>query len=124
MGDEIRSVRYRSGLTTDVQHLDGVSGVELRNSDIPPDIVGAIEDDGILRLAGTWGDPALGTPVEVDDLIVETDGGTTRIRVHNRSIHMLGTDDERLTGTHRVCCMLQRFLPKREHAGVQIARDR
>jgi len=115
----IKSIRYRWGLTRDIRGVETLCGVVLRGTDIPADVLEVIVADGILDLGGTRGDPAIGSPVEDDDLVNETEAGATRIRVYNRGIHLVATDDEDLTRIARVCCMLQRFLPRPESPRAQ-----
>lgn len=68
---------------------------------LPAEVAASFVSEGIGGLAGTFGDEALGEPVEVDDLDVETDTGRVRIRVYNRGIGlMLGMGPE-LVQLHR-----------------------
>lgn len=124
MKDEIMRVRYRWGLTERPRVVDALPIVDLRGRDIPRDILASIEEQRILELGGTRGDPDVGTPVEVDDLVIETPTRETAIRVYNRGIHLLATDDDELVRIHRVCCKLQELLPNLARPQVQVMRGR
>ena len=117
MDDDVLRLRYRWGLTDRETPLDALPQIDLRGRDIPSNVLLTIAKERIAELGGTRGDPAVGIPVEVDDLVIGTAGGQTKIRVYNRGIHLIKTDDDELVRIHRVCCLLQRLLPQRP--GVQ-----
>src|SRR5207247_10626664 len=59
-----------------------------------------------LDLAGTYGDPETGDPIQYDELRIEHDEGEVEIVVYNCAILLFTTDDEAVRRIHRVCCGL------------------
>ena len=118
MAEEITGIRYRWGLAKNVSGLDTLPSIDLRQDDIPADVRALVSKEGVLDLGGTRGDPSVGSPIEVDDLVVDTSVRQVRIRVYNRGIQMITTEDEELTRIHRVCCSLQKLLPSSRAPGV------
>lgn len=68
----------------------------------------AILDNLITELGGEYGDPSVGSPIQVDRLEIEDEVGTTRITVYNRAIMLVHTDDEVMRRLHRVCGAVER----------------
>lgn len=68
----------------------------------------AVLDNRITELEGEYGDPAVGSPMQVDRLEIEYDAGTTRITVYNRAIMLVHTDDEQMRRLHRICGVIER----------------
>jgi hypothetical protein len=59
-----------------------------------------------LDLAGTYGDPNAGDPIQYDELRIEHDEGDVEIVVCNRAILLFTTDTEAVRRIHQVCCRL------------------
>ena len=57
-------------------------------------------------LAGTYGDPETGDPIQYDELRNEHDQGEVEIVVYNRAILLFTTDSEPVRRIHEVCCRL------------------
>jgi len=101
----ITRVTYRHGLVSDddLEDLTGLKSVVLEGPAISREIVVAIHDNELLGAAGEYGDPLVGDPLEYDELVIEHAGGTTRIRLYNRGIMLLTTNEEFYKQIHRVC---------------------
>src|SRR5206468_3628305 len=57
----------------------------------------------LLTLAGTYGDPQAGDPIQYDELRIEHDQGDVEIVVYNRAILLFFTDSEAVKRIHQVC---------------------
>jgi len=64
-------------------------------------------DRHLLDLAGTYGDPHAGDPIQYDELHVEHDGGDVEIVVYDRAILPFFTDSEAVKRIHQVCWRLE-----------------
>jgi len=73
----------------------------LEAPNIPDEIMKVMEEEKIFELQGDFGNPSLGDPIEVDHLLIETDRGLHELRVLNRGIMLLMTNDEILRRLHR-----------------------
>ena len=60
----------------------------------------------LLDLAGSYGDPMAGDPIQYDELVIEHDQGDVEIVVYNRAIILFGTDSEAVRRIHQACCRL------------------
>lgn len=123
MPERITRIHYRWGFTQDAGDLGGLTAVEIRGADVPDEVQTLLVEEDVLALGGVHGDASLGAPVEVDDVVVETDSRVVRIRVLNRGITLLTTDDDDFQRIHRVCEELQRLLPPGRALGVQAMRS-
>ena len=57
-------------------------------------------------LAGEWGEPDAGEPIEYERLRVAYDRGAFEITLFNRGIMLIFCDDERIRRMHRVLCVV------------------
>ena len=81
----IGRVAYRSGF---VKRLDDVWSPpvwSIDGSHLPDDVL-ALLDHRLLDLAGSYGDPNAGDPIQYDELRIERDQGSVEIIVYNRAI--------------------------------------
>jgi hypothetical protein len=60
---------------------------------IPHEVVVAIHDNELLAISGEFGDPAVGEPMQYDELTVEHAGGSDTIIVFNRAIMLFNTNE-------------------------------
>jgi len=74
-------------------------------SHLPGDVLSLL-DHHLLDLAGPYGDPEAGDPIQSDQLHVEHEQGEVEIVVDTRAILLLTTDDEAVKRIHQVCCRL------------------
>ncbi len=63
-------------------------------------------------LAGTYGDPEAGDPIQYDELRIEHDQGDVEIVVYNRAILLFMTDSEAVKRIHEVCCRLDDLVAR------------
>ena len=54
----------------------------------------ALLDHHLLDVAGTYGDPNAGDPIQYDHLLIEHDQGAVEIVVYNRAILLFTSDSE------------------------------
>jgi hypothetical protein len=64
----------------------------------------ALPDHHPLDLAGTYGVPEAGDPIQYDELCIEHDEGDVEIIVCNRAILLFRTDSDAVKRIHQVCC--------------------
>lgn len=70
----------------------------------------AIQEEGILDLAGVFGDLGAGDPIEYDQLrLILADATVVEIEFFNRGITLFLPDDARHRRFHRVLCKLDRL---------------
>jgi hypothetical protein len=82
----------------------------LEHPDIPKELIEALLEERILELDGDFGGPALGEPIEVDLLALETTEGVIRIRIFNRGIALFLGGNDQLLRLHRFLSLLRRQL--------------
>jgi hypothetical protein len=115
--EQIKVIEYKWGMYDQSTGYDQgalLNELMLEGSEIPSEILEALEYEGILDLEGDYGDPKLGDPVEVDQLRIDRERGSLEIRVFNRGILLFLTDDERMRRLHR-------FLGKLKRTGMDEA---
>ena len=80
--------------------------ITFETADLPEDVV-ALVDAHLLALAGTYGDPEAGDPIQYDELRMEHDQGDVEIVVYYRAILPFFTDSEAVKRIHQVCWRLE-----------------
>ena len=76
----------------------------------------ALLDRHLLDLAGTYGDPNAGDPIQYDELRIERDQGDVEIVVHNRAILLFTSDSEAVRRIHQACCRLDDIAGRHRRA--------
>jgi hypothetical protein len=112
-GPFVLRVDYTWGMYESVADIDRstarIAGV-LTHPRIPLYVHDGLIRERIAGLEGDYGDPAVGEPIEVDVLDIETDEGSFRLRVFNRGIVLaLGGDDE-VKRLHRFIVAVRKAL--------------
>jgi hypothetical protein len=102
----IRRVTYRWGLIRNLRERVGLPVTVLEGSAIPHEVVVAIHDNELLGTTGKFGDPAVGEPMQYDELTLEHAGGTDTMIVFNRAIMLFKTNEEFFVRFHRVACLI------------------
>jgi hypothetical protein len=77
--------------------------------EMPQELSKAIAENEILDLDGTFGDPALGEPIEYDHVVIEHDRGKTEIEFYNKGITLAMGDNEEDKRIFRVCVLLHQL---------------
>jgi SEC-C motif len=107
---ELTRVCYTRGFVSKLSDLRSGRGVlvtEWEAPHIPPSVLDSIEREAVDVLEGEWGNPKVGTPIQVDIIDLETDNDVVSIEVFNRAI-LLGHDEhEEIQRIHRVCGALE-----------------
>jgi hypothetical protein len=110
----IQKITYRRGLVTGPTDWQGLKTVVLEGPRLSKAIVEAVLDNDLLSAGGVHGIPDIGDPVEFDWLQIYHAQGTTEIKVYNRGIMLLMTNNKLIKRIHRVCCVIEnqvKFLP-------------
>jgi hypothetical protein len=100
----VRRIEYRRGQMESLADLEQLTGGEtllLEQPNIPDSILQALRAERILELAGDYGRPSLGSPIEVDLLQVQTEAGVHELRLFNRGLMLFTSDDEIYKRLHR-----------------------
>ena len=66
----------------------------------------ALPDHHPLDLAGTYGVPEAGDPIQYGELCIEHDEGDVEIIVCNRAMLLVTTDSDVVRWIHLACCRL------------------
>ena len=110
----IKRLSYRTGFVerlAEAAHLPHLPAITFEAADLTEDVL-ALLDHRLLDLAGTYGDPNAGNPIQYDGLRIEHDQGVTEIVVYNRAILLFFTDSEAVKQIHEVCCRLEDLAPR------------
>ena len=89
----IERVSYRSGFVKRLREAASLPSITFEVADLPEDVV-ALVDAHLLDLAGIYGDPEAGDPIQYDQLRIEHDQGAVEIVVYNRALLLFMTDSE------------------------------
>lgn len=102
----IRRIAYRRGLVTRLEELSTLPTTVLTQPEIPNALEELIRRYKVGDLAGTYGDPSAGDPIQYDHLEIEDDDGVAAIEVFNRAIFLFLSDSPGLKKIHHVCCTI------------------
>jgi hypothetical protein len=78
-----------------------VPSTTLRDETLPPVVIDAIQRERLKELAGEWGKPDVGEPIEYEQLQVVYERGAFVLTLFNRGILLIFFDDERVRRMHR-----------------------
>jgi hypothetical protein len=103
-------------MTQDLADPRNLEVSELVADELSGKIGQAIHDNRLLEAGGVHGDPLVGDPVQVDELVIETELREVEITVYNRAIMLFHSTDDVYTRVHRVCSLIDQEgpLPVRE----------
>ena len=112
----IKRLSYRSGFVAPLEDTERLPAITIEAAELPADVLALLD---LLRdLAGTYGDPNAGDPIQYDELVIERDEGAVEIVVYNRAILLFTTDSEAVRRTHQACCL--RRVDRRTADAVRI----
>jgi hypothetical protein len=97
----IVQVTYASAMLDRVADAAAVPSTTLRGETLPPVVIDAIERERLEELAGEWGEPDAGEPIEYEQLHVAYERGAFELTLFNRGILLIFSDDERVRRMHR-----------------------
>jgi hypothetical protein len=102
----IEQIEYTWGLSERgiLEDLESRITRKYESPNVPKQVIDSYMAERISELEGQFGDEQLGDPIEVDYLIITTNTETKAIKVFNRGITLLFTDDEVMKRLHRFCC--------------------
>jgi hypothetical protein len=102
----IVEVTYTRAMLDRVADAAAVPSTTLRGETLPPVVIDAIERERLEEVAGEWGEPDAGEPIEYERLRVAYERGAFELTLFNRGILLIFYDDERIRRMHRVLCMV------------------
>ena len=102
----IVQVTYTHAMLDRVADAATVPSTTLRGETLPPVAIDAIERERLEELAGEWGGPDAGEPIEYERLHVAYERGAFEITLFNRGIMLIFCDDERIRRLHRALCVV------------------
>jgi hypothetical protein len=102
----IVEVTYTRAMLDHVADAATVPSTTLRGETLPPVVIDAIERERLEALAGEWGEPDAGEPIEYEQLHVTYERGAFELTLFNRGILLIFYDDERIRRMHRALCVV------------------
>jgi len=90
----IMSIMYRRGMLHDIAQKEGIETTVLQGESLTSEVIDAIYENQLLELAGEYGIPEVGEPIQYDHLVIEHAFGRNEITVYNRAIMLFHTDDD------------------------------
>ena len=103
---KIQGIVYSRAMLESLEHKEETDIYELFGKDIPASVRASLEKNRLWELAGSYGDPSVGEPIEYDHLVLETDEGEIVLEVYNRGLMLFLTDDEELRRINRFLCSI------------------
>ena len=103
----LQRIEYRRGMLEKGMQPEDLPISVWHRAMLPKEILQAIIEEDLFSLAGVYGDPQVGDPVEYDYLKLVLNDQTVEITFYNRGITLLFWDDERFRRIHRVLCKLR-----------------
>ena len=108
-------IDYRWGMCQSLDSLDSLKSAEWIAPNIPYEILNSLEREHVLDYEGDSGDSDWGTPIEVDWVVVASDGGIQSIRMFNRGIMLFQSDSEDVRRLHRFFVVLKKAARNKSH---------
>jgi hypothetical protein len=102
----ILEVTYTRAMLDHLADAVTVPSTTLRGDTLPPVVIDAIQRERLAELAGEWGEPSAGEPIEYEQLHVAHERGAFELTLFNRGILLLVSDDERVRRMHRALCVV------------------
>jgi hypothetical protein len=102
----IVQVTYARAMLDHVADAATVPSTTLRGETLPPVVIDAIERERLEEVAGEWGEPDAGEPIEYEQLHVAYERGAFELTLFSRGILLLFSDDERVRRMHRALCVV------------------
>ena len=99
-------VTYTRAMLDHVADVATIPSTTLRGETLPPVVIDAIERERLEELAGEWGEPDAGEPIEYEWLRVASERGAFELTLFNRGILLIFYDDERIRLMHRALCVV------------------
>src|SRR5829696_3276304 len=96
----IRRVTYSSGFARDEEEAyvdEGLRSIVWTAPDIPAAVLECLERERVEELEGEWGDTTSATPIQIEQIDVETDKTVIGLEVFNRALLLVfdNTDETR-----------------------------
>jgi hypothetical protein len=106
MAGRIVRVTYARAMLDRVADVASSPSTTLREETLPPVVIDAIQRERLEELAGEWGEPDAGEPIEYERLHVAYERGAFELTLFNRGILLIFSDDERVRRMHRALCVV------------------
>ncbi|HEX2948396.1 MAG TPA: hypothetical protein VHV83_02310 [Armatimonadota bacterium] len=105
----INKICYRGGMLPDNAAPSSLPWRVWDGETLTLAICQLIEQEGLLELSGTYGDPSWGDPVQYDELVITSaDGTEVRIICYNRALGLIFASTSALMAIHRAIGKLTR----------------
>ena len=101
MIQDLKHIEYRRGMPESGMNPNDLP-VKTWHRTGSPEVRTSIKDEGMLNLGGFYGDKDVGDPVEYEHLRLVQTSDVVEMKVFNRGISLLMTEDEKVKRTHRV----------------------
>jgi hypothetical protein len=108
MLQDFEQIEYRQGMLEKKMKPESLLARIWHGSEIPVEVLKAIESESLLKLGGTYGNKNAGDPIEYDNLKLVMTDAIVEITVFNRGITLFMSDDERIRRIHRVLCTIDK----------------
>ena len=100
--ESLRRVWYRRGFIENLTDRSSLHTSEFSSEDLPEDIAAGIRDNDLLDAGGVYGDPLVGEPLQIDELVLELGGRQIELTVYNRAVMLFQTNEDIYPRIHRV----------------------
>lgn len=109
MPHKLQRIEYRHGMLERGMRPEDLPLSVWHRAMAPKELIQAIAEEDLYSLAGVYGDPEVGDPVEYDYLKLVLIDGIVEITVFNRGLTLFFSDDPRLRRIHRALWHLRPF---------------
>jgi hypothetical protein len=116
--DIIANISYKGGMLNSVGERKKLQVIKLKGHKIPEEISKQFFEDNIFELAGEYGDPSLGKPIEYKWMQIEFNDRKYEYEVFNLGILMFQSNDEKIKRLMRCMIKVDRLQNKQENAGI------
>jgi hypothetical protein len=112
---KISKITFRSGMINNMKAKSSCKEYVFTGDEISPEVRKIFNSDKIAELAGEWGDPDLGSPIQYQWARAELDNGQScEIEVRNLAVMIFHSNDEKIKRLFRFIVRLEKHA--RSHA--------
>jgi hypothetical protein len=118
LAGRIVQVTYARAMLDRVADAAKVPSTTLDGENLPGLVIDGIDRERLGELAGEWGEPDAGEPIEYERLRVAYERGSFEITLFNRGVMLIFCDDERVRRMHRVLCVVHDAVERLTGGGL------
>ena len=112
---KILKITFRSGMLNNMKAKSSCKEYVFTGDEISPEVRKIFSSDKIAELAGEWGDPEIGSPIQYQWARAELDNGQScEIEVRNLAVMIFHSNDEKIKRLFRFIVRLEKQA--RSHA--------